>query len=434
MRIAVIGSGIAGNSAAWALSESHDVTLYEKRDRPGGHSATVDIDHGGTQLSVDTGFIVYNELNYPNFTALLDHLGVGTEASDMSFAFSLDRGVREWSGINLNTVFGQRRNAASPRFLWMLREILRFNKLAVLDRASGMLAGLSLEAYLAKRRFSKSFTGDYLLPMGASIWSTPPADMLAFPAENFIAFFENHRLVNHDRPIWRTVSGGSRSYVERLVSPFRDRIRLATPVAEVTRRAGKVHVRDVHGHEDVFDRVVMAAHTDQTLAMLGDATPEERNILGAIRYRPNAVYLHRDPALMPRRRRVWASWNYLASSDSDAPFRDASVTYWMNRLQNLPGDKPVFVSLNPVEPPHPDLTFATFEYDHPQFDGAAISAQKALGQIQGSGNTWYCGAWCGYGFHEDGLKAGLAAAQAIGAEIPWRIDAEGTARAAEAAE
>ena len=184
----------------------------------------------------------------------------------------------------------------------------------------------------------------------------------------------------------------------------------------------------------VFDRVIMAAHTDQTLAMLGDATPEERNILGAIRYRPNAVYLHRDRALMPRRRRVWASWNYLASSDSDAPFRDASVTYWMNRLQNLPEDKPVFVSLNPVEPPHPDLTFATFEYDHPQFDGAAISAQNALGQIQGSGNTWYCGAWCGYGFHEDGLKAGLAAAQAIGAEIPWRIDAEGTARAAEAAE
>ncbi|WP_029059690.1 NAD(P)/FAD-dependent oxidoreductase [Stappia stellulata] len=434
MRIAVIGSGIAGNSAAWALSERHDVTLYEKRARPGGHSATVDIDHGGTPLSVDTGFIVYNELNYPNFTALLDHLGVGTEGSNMSFAFSLDRGVREWAGCNLNTVFGQRRNAASPRFLWMLREILRFNKLAVLDRASGMLAGLSLEAYLAKRRFSKSFTGDYLLPMGAAIWSTPPSDMLAFPAENFIAFFENHRLVNRDRPIWRTVSGGSRSYVDRLVSPFRDNIRLSTPVAEVTRKAGKVHVRDTHGHEDVFDRVVMAAHSDQTLAMLGDATPEERNILGSVRYRPNAVYLHRDRALMPRRRRVWASWNYLASSDSDAPFRDASVTYWMNRLQNLPEDKPVFVSLNPVEPPHPDLTFATFEYDHPQFDGAAISAQNALGQIQGSGNTWYCGAWCGYGFHEDGLKAGLAAAEAIGAEIPWRIDADGTARAAEAAE
>ncbi|MBL6431939.1 MAG: NAD/FAD-binding protein [Alphaproteobacteria bacterium] len=337
----------------------------------------------------------------------------------MSFAFSLDRGVREWSGISLNTVFGQRRNAASPRFLWMLREILRFNKLAVLDRASGMLAGLSLEAYLAKRRFSKSFTGDYLLPMGAAIWSTPPADMLAFPAENFIAFFENHRLVSQDRPIWRTVSGGG------LATWSGWSRRFATgsgsqPGRRVTRRAGKVHVRDVHGHEDVFDRVVMAAHTDQTLAMLGDATPEERNILGAIRYRPNAVYLHRDRALMPRRRRVWASWNYLASSDSDAPFRDASVTYWMNRLQNLPEDKPVFVSLNPVEPPHPDLTFATFEYDHPQFDGAAISAQNALGQIQGSGNTWYCGAWCGYRFHEDGLKGRAGGGAGDRRGDPWR--------------
>lgn len=202
----------------------------------------------------------------------------------------------------------------------------------------------------------------------------------------------------------------------------------------MTRKAGKVHVRDVHGREDVFDRVIMAAHSDQTLAMLGDATPEERNILGAVRYRPNAVYLHSDRALMPRRRRVWASWNYLASSDSDAPYRDASVTYWMNRLQNLPADKPVFVSLNPTEPPRPDLTFATFEYDHPQFDGAAIAAQKALDQIQGSGNTWYCGAWCGYGFHEDGLRSGLAAAEAIGAQVPWRVDAQGIARSAEAAE
>ena len=434
MRIAVIGSGIAGNSAAWALSERHDVTLYEKRSRAGGHSATVDIDYDGTPLAVDTGFIVYNELNYPNFTALLDHLGVATEASDMSFAFSLDKGVREWSGTDLNTIFGQRRNLASPRFLWMLREILRFNKVAVADRASGESAGLSLSAYLEKRRFSRVFASDYLLPMGAAIWSTPPADMLAFPADNFIAFFENHRLVNMDRPTWRTVSGGSRSYVERLLSPLKGRIRLATPVASVRRENGKVHVVDGNGNEDLFDHVILAAHTDQTLDMLEDPTPEERNILGAIRYRPNQVYLHRDTSLMPRRTRVWASWNYITSSDPNAAYRDASITYWMNRLQNLPRDKPVFVSLNPLTPPRDDLTFATFEYDHPQFNAGAIAAQRALGQIQGTRNTWYCGAWCGYGFHEDGLKAGLAAAEAIGCDIPWRVDARGVAQAAEAAE
>lgn len=434
MRIAVIGSGIAGNSAAWALSERHDVTLYEKRARPGGHSATVDIDYDGTRLAVDTGFIVYNELNYPNLTALFDHLGVASEASDMSFSFSLDGGVREWSGSSLGTIFGQRRNMVSPRFLWMLREILRFNRLCVLDRACGDLVGLSLGDYLQRRKFSPGFASDYLLPMGAAIWSTPPAHMLEFPAENFVAFFENHRLVNHDRPVWRTVTGGSRSYVERLLSPLQGRVRLATPVAEVTRRKGRVHVRDTSGQEDVFDHVVLASHTDQTLAMLADATPEERNILGAIRYRPNQVYLHRDRALMPRRRRVWASWNYIASSDPGAPYRDASVSYWMNRLQNLPGDKPVFVSLNPLVPPRDDLTFGAFEYDHPQFDAAAIAAQKALGQIQGDRNTWFCGAWCGHGFHEDGLVAGLSVAEAIGCDIPWRVGADGVARTAEAAE
>ncbi|WP_417769924.1 NAD(P)/FAD-dependent oxidoreductase [Stappia sp.] len=434
MRIAVIGSGIAGNSAAWALSERHDVTLYEKRARPGGHSATVDIDYDGTPMAVDTGFIVYNELNYPNLTALFDHLGVKTEASDMSFAFSLDDGLREWSGGTLNTVFGQRRNIVSPRFMWMLREILRFNRQSIEDRAAGALCGLSLQDYLARRRFSREFASDYLLPMGAAIWSTPPARMLAFPAENFIAFFENHRLVHRDRPVWRTVSGGSRTYVERMLSSLTIKVRLATPVASVTRRDGRVHVIDTKGKEDVFDHVVLAAHTDQTLAMLTDATPEERNILGAIRYRPNQVYLHRDRALMPRRNRVWASWNYLASSDPGAPYRDASVSYWMNRLQNLPDDKPLFISLNPVERPRDDLTFATFEYDHPQFDAGAIAAQKALGQIQGAGNIWFCGAWCGYGFHEDGLVAGLAVAEAIGCEIPWRLDETGVARTAEAAE
>ena len=434
MRIAVIGSGIAGNSAAWALSERFDVTLYEKRGRAGGHSATVDIDHGGTPLSVDTGFIVYNELNYPNFTALLDHLGVATEASNMSFAFSLDQGACEWSGDTLATIFGQRRNLLSPRFLWMLREILRFNRECLADRYTGRLAGLSLGDYLEHRRFSRTFARNYLLPMGAAIWSTPPEEMLQFPAETLIAFFENHRLVHTDRPVWRTVSGGSRRYVERLVQPLGTGLRLAAEVKRVWRAGGRVHVVDANGHEDVFDKVVIASHTDQTLAMLEDASPEERNILGAIRYRPNDVYLHCDRALMPRRERVWASWNYMASSAPEAASRDVAVTYWMNRLQNLPKDKPVFISLNPAERPSEDKTFATFRYDHPQFDRAALTAQRALDQIQGQNHIWYCGAWCGYGFHEDGLKAGLEVAEALGADIPWRVDGSGRARPAEAAE
>ncbi|MCA1297451.1 NAD(P)/FAD-dependent oxidoreductase [Stappia indica] len=434
MRIAVIGSGIAGNSAAWALSGRHEVVLYEKRARAGGHSATVDIDHGGAQLSVDTGFIVYNELNYPNLTALFDHLGVRTQASNMSFSFSLDRGVLEWSGVSLDTIFGQRRNVASPRFLWMLREILRFNKQAVADRGAGGLGNLTLRDYLDRRGFSRSFASDYLLPMGSAIWSSPPADILSFPAENFVAFFENHRLVNTDRPVWRTVSGGSRSYVERLISPLKDRMRLATPVRQIRRSGGKVHVTDTRGHEDVFDHVILAAHTDQSLAMLADASPAEREILGAIRYRPNRVYLHSDPELMPKRRKVWASWNYLASSDPGAAYRDASVSYWMNRLQHLPQDKPVFVTLNPLVPPREALTFGSYTFDHPQFDKEAIAAQGALHRIQGTRNTWFCGAWCGLGFHEDGLKAGLSVADALGGEIPWRITEEGIARTAEAAE
>jgi predicted NAD/FAD-binding protein len=434
MRIAVIGSGIAGNSAAWALAERYDVTLYERRNRPGGHSATVDIDYDGTPLSVDTGFIVYNELTYPNFTALLEHLGVASEASDMSFALSLDGGTCEWSGCNLNTVFGQRRNIFSPRFHWMLREVLRFNRQCLADRAAGHLAGLSLADYLGWRRFSQGFARNYLLPMGAAIWSTPPAEMLAFPAETLVAFFENHRLVHTDRPVWRTVSGGSRSYVERLVQPLGNRLRLGTEVKRVWRAAGKVHVVDASGNEDVFDRVVMASHTDQTLAMLIDATPEERNILSAVPYRSNRVYLHRDPALMPRRKRVWASWNYLASSAPGADSRDVSVSYWMNRLQNLPADKPLFVSLNPPEAPRADLVFGTYTYDHPQFTRDAMAAQRALDQIQGENHIWFCGAWCGYGFHEDGLRAGLDVARAIGCDIPWRVDHDGRAQPAEAAE
>lgn len=421
MRIAVIGSGIAGNSAAWALSADHQVVLYEKRLRPGGHSATVDIDYDGSPISVDTGFIVYNELNYPNFTALLDHLGVKTEASDMSFALSRDEGSLEWSGQNLNTVFARRANLLSPRFLRMLREIFRFNKACAIDLAAGRLSGISLGDYLSRNGYSDFFVQNYLLPMGAAIWSTPVEEMRAYPAESFVSFFENHRLINFDRPIWRTISGGSRNYVRKLLAPLEGHIRYGAMVTGIRREGGKVHVSDSLGGTDTFDQVILAGHTDQNLAMLEDASPEERAVLGAIRYRPNNVYLHRDLSLMPKRRRAWASWNYMAWSDGEET-RDVTVSYWMNRLQNIDPSRPLFVTLNPPAPPREDLTFAHFVYDHPQFDAAALGAQRRLHTIQGVNNTWFCGAWAGYGFHEDGLKSGLAIARHLGARLPWDAD------------
>ncbi|MCV0426175.1 MAG: FAD-dependent oxidoreductase [Roseibium sp.] len=418
MRIAVIGSGIAGNSAAWALSDSHDVVLYEKRPRTGGHSATADIDYDGTSISVDTGFIVYNELNYPNFTALLKHLDVATEVSDMSFGLSADNGCLEWSGDSLNSLFAQRKNLLSPRFLLMLKDIFRFNRKAVEDLNSGLLAGDTLGAYLDREGYSSGFINDYLLAMGAAIWSTPINEMRAYPAESFVAFFENHRLLSFERTMWRTISGGSRNYVSKLLAPLTGKIRLATPVARILRQNGKVHVTDTTGQTDVFDQVVLASHTDQSLAMLGDPSEAERDILGSIGYRPNEVYLHRDERLMPKRRRVWASWNYMSDRDAGET-RDVTVSYWMNRLQNLDQSKPVFVTLNPYQAPSEDKTFAKYIYDHPQFDARSLLAKRRLQEIQGVNNTWYCGAWAGHGFHEDGLVSGLNVARALGARLPW---------------
>jgi predicted NAD/FAD-binding protein len=426
MRIAVIGSGISGNSAAWALSTFHDVVLYEKRSRPGGHSATADIDYDGTPVSVDTGFIVYNELNYPNFTALLKHLDVATEASDMSFALSADDGRLEWSGDTLNTIFAQRRNAMSPRFLKMLRDIFRFNRKSVADLGNGALDGVTLGQYLDREGYSAGFVNDYLLAMGAAIWSTPIEEMRAYPAESFVAFFENHRLLSFDRPVWRTVSGGSRNYVRRLLAPLEGKIRLDNPVTKILRRNGRVSVTDASGHTDEFDQVVLASHTDQSLAMLGDPSDQERDILGAMRYRPNEVYLHRDESLMPKRKRVWASWNYMSDRDAGET-RDVTVSYWMNRLQNIDRSRPVFVTLNPFKAPREHLTFARYVYDHPQFDAGALAARKRLAEIQGVNNTWYCGAWMGNGFHEDGLSSGLAVARALGARLPWEAPQEAPA-------
>lgn len=437
MRVAVIGTGIAGNAAAFALSKNYPVTVYDRELRPGGHSHTVSIDYDGTEVAVDTGFIVYNELNYPGLTALFGHLGVETVPSCMSFAVTADAGRFEWKGGGDNWIetafglFAQPRNLFSPSYLWMLRDILTFNQQSVADHRNGKLAGLTLGEYFRRNHFAPRLLTDYLAPMGAAIWSAPASEMLDFPAENFVAFFGNHRLLQYDRPVWRTVKGGSKNYVDKLTAAFHDRLRLGCAVTAIERTPRGVIVHDSHGRHDSYDHVVIAAHSDQALSMLADADTSERDILGAIGYSPNTAYLHRDIRLMPKRRRAWASWNFLRWKRDGTPLNDVAVTYWMNRLQGIDESKPLFVSLNPPFAPDPALTFGKYICEHPQYNAAAFAAQKRLGDIQGRRRTWFCGAWTGYGFHEDGLRSGLAVAEALGATAPWCEPPRALAEAAE---
>lgn len=413
-RIAVVGSGVSGLAAAWSLGEVHDVTLYEKEPRAGGHAHTVDIDYDGRWIAVDTGFIVYNDLNYPNLTRLFAELGVATKASEMSFGLSLDGGAFEWSGKTLGTLFAQRRNMLAVSYLWMLREVLRFNRLCRADRAAGVLSGLSLGAWLDRHGLSRRFRDDYLIPMAAAIWSTPAVHVLDFPAESFIAFFDNHKLIDIERPLWRTVEGGSRTYVDALLAAFAGETRLGAPVTRVLRDAGGVAI-EAGGRVERYDEVVLASHTDESLSALADASEDERAVLQAIRYRPNDVVLHSDARLMPRRRAVWSAWNYLGSrKEPDSAGRDVAVTYWMNALQGIDPAHPLFITLNPPFEPDPRTVFRRFSYAHPQFDAGALAAQRRLGAIQGRNRTWFAGAWTGYGFHEDGLASGLSVAAALG--------------------
>jgi uncharacterized protein len=437
MRVAVIGTGIAGNAAAWTLSKRYPVTVYDREIRPGGHSHTVNIDYEGTPISVDTGFIVYNELNYPDLTAMFCHLDVETVESWMSFAVTADAGRFEWKGGGNNWIetakglFAQPRNLLSPSYLWMLRDILTFNQQSTEDYKAGKLTGLTLGEYFRRNHFAPRLLTDYLAPMGAAIWSSPADEMLDFPAENFVAFFSNHRLLQYNRPVWRTVKGGSKNYVDKLTAAFRDQLRLGCAVTSIERTPRGVVVHDSHGKHDSYDHVVIASHSDQALSMLSDADSGERDILGAIGYSPNTVYLYRDVRLMPRRRHAWASWNFLRWQREGTPVNDVAVTYWMNRLQGIDEDKPLFVSLNPPFAPDPDLTFGKYVCEHPQYNAAAFAAQKRLGEIQGRRHTWFCGAWTGYGFHEDGLRSGLAVAEALGATAPWRAPPLELAQAAE---
>lgn len=423
IRVAVVGSGIAGLAAAHTLRNSTHVTLFEAGAHFGGHANTVDVTLPGVDgetvtHGVDTGFLVYNERTYPNLIALFAELGVQVAPSDMSFSVQVPGAAGaqplEWCGSDLNTVFAQRRNLVSPRFLGMLKDLLRFNalctRLARENRDADLLQPLG--EFLVRHRFGEAFRDWYFLPMLGCIWSCPTDQMLRFPVVTMIRFCHNHGLLQVTRrPQWYTVEGGSRNYVRQIVAGLAD-ARLNTPVQRIERDAQGVRVFTDGGVEH-FDHVVLATHSDQALALLGQPTTAELDVLGAIRYQANRAVLHTDTTVMPGNPKAWAAWNYERAADDGRESARVCLHYWLNRLQPLPFAQPVIVSLNPVRAINPSSILAEFEYAHPVFDLRAVQAQARVADLQGRQRTWYCGAWAGYGFHEDGLKSGLAAARAL---------------------
>lgn len=421
-RIAVVGSGIAGLSAAWLLAKTHDVVLFESDSRIGGHSNTVDAPSPNAPVAVDTGFIVYNESNYPNLSALFRHLDVPVKPAMMSFAVSIDDGAFEYCSQGLGALFAQKRNYASPKFWRMIGDVLRFQKEAPRDLPALERTNESLDAYLTRKGFSPLFREAHLMPQAAAIWSCTMGQMANYPAASFVRFYMNHNLLKLDlRPTWRTVDGGSRAYVSRMIADFGGRIELNARIAGVVRGLDGAALRFEDGRLERFDAIILATHSDQALKLLEAPTAEERDLLGAIAYRPNRVVLHRDVSLMPKRRKAWAAWTHLGYSDRAG---EGGVTYWMNELQSLPGP-PLFVSLNPAKEPDPSLVLGEWDYEHPVFDARAVEAQKSLWTLQGRRHVWFAGAWFGSGFHEDGIQAGLAAAEAVGGvRRPWSVENE----------
>ncbi|MDH0496247.1 NAD(P)/FAD-dependent oxidoreductase [Comamonas aquatica] len=428
MKVAVIGSGISGLAAAHRLRAQAQVTLYEAGPYFGGHSNTLDVELPNAQgqlvsHGVDTGFLVFNERTYPGLIALLHELGVPAARSDMSFSVQVPgaglggQGL-EWNGANLATVFAQRSNLLRPKFWRMLREVLRFNRLCTAIAQANEEGALAqpLSDFLQQHGFDASFRDWYFLPMLGCIWSCPTDQMLRFPVATMIRFCHNHGLIQvNDRPQWWTVAGGSREYVQRIVQQLPD-ARLQTPVQRIERDAAGVRVY-THGQVQRFDAVVLAVHSDQALRLLAQPSAQEQAVLGAIGYQPNRAVLHTDVSVMPQRRAAWAAWNYERAPSATQESARVCLHYWLNRLQPLPFAQPVLVSLNPVRSIAPDQVLAEIDYAHPVFDLAALRAQAQVPALQGQQFTWFCGAWTGYGFHEDGLRSGYAAAAGVLASL-----------------
>lgn len=410
MRLAIIGTGISGLTAAHLLAGDHELTIYEANDYIGGHTHTLDVPAAGRTWAVDTGFIVFNDRTYPNLNRLFDALGVAWQPSTMAFSVRCERTGLEYRPSSLNTLFAQRRNLLRPGFWRMIRGVMRFRR-----RCHEVLSAdpdLTLGEYLDRSGYPREFIDYFIVPMGAAIWSAEPGDFRRFPARLFVEFFSNHGVLTiRGQPKWRVVRGGSRTYVDKLVAPFRDRIRLGTPVRSIRRRADGVEVTAEGCGAETFDEVIIAAHSDQALAMLADPTDAERDVLGAIPYQSNATVLHTDASLLPRCRRAWASWNYHIPRE---PRPGVALTYYMNMLQSLDAPVHFCVTLNRNEDIDPSAVLASLIYEHPVYTPAGFAAQGRHEEISGLNRTHYCGAYWGYGFHEDGVNSALAACRFFG--------------------
>ena len=423
-KIAIIGSGIAGLSAAWLLNEKHDVTIFEDNDYVGGHSNTVDIALDDRTIPVDTGFIVYNPTNYPNLTALFNQLSVPTVSTDMSFSVSLDDGAFEYAGGDGGGLLAQRANLLRPRFWSMIAGVLKFYRNTQRYIDSAQYQGFTLRDLLVAEGYSSAFVKDHLAPMGAAIWSSNSHDILDYPALSFLKFFHNHGLTQlSNRPQWRTVVGGSREYVRRIMAPFADKIILNTPIEHVGTPEdglGGVLVTPRGMAPQRYDEVIFACHSDQALALVNEASPEHASMLRDLEYSANKMAVHTDVKLMPKRKRAWASWNYVerTNAKTDKP----AISYWMNQLQHLPTDTPVIATLNPDRLIDAEKVLCQFDYAHPVMDQKGARAKRRLWPVQGQNHMWFAGAYLGDGFHEDGIQAGLAVAEMLSGERrPWHI-------------
>ncbi|MGO2354932.1 MAG: NAD(P)/FAD-dependent oxidoreductase [Marinomonas foliarum] len=416
MKIAIIGSGISGLTSAYLLQQQHDVTVFESAERIGGHTATVNVEESGKTRAIDTGFIVFNDWTYPNFIRLMDELGVKSKPTEMSFSVSCQRTGLEYGGNNLNTLFAQRRNLLNFSFIGMLKDILRFNKEAILDLESGLLKeGVTLGEYLKEKGYGSRFASHYLIPMGSAIWSSTLDEMMDFPLVFFVRFFKNHGLLSvNDRPQWRVIEGGSSAYLQPLVSKFEDRIQLGADISKVDRSAEGVVIHFADGSTQGFDQVVFACHSDEALALLADPSADERAILSAIPYRNNDVVLHTDTRLLPKKKLAWSSWNYHLGSDRTKP---ATLSYNMNILQHFSSDTTYVVTLNQTGMIAEDKIVGRFQYSHPTFTLDGIKAQDRWSEINGVNKTWFCGAYWRNGFHEDGCWSGVRVANGLG--ISW---------------